>query len=158
MTMMQPTLHTIIRVALVPFIAAFVLVAGAQAGEVFKKRSWDHALNGYDAVAYHAQSEAVKGNDAYTTEYLGETWTFSSQANLDSFKENPDAYRPAYGGHCAWAMSKGKKAAGNPTVWHIYEGTLYLNISRGIQKKWLKDIPGFIERADAKWPAVRASL
>lgn len=142
-------------------IAAFALVAGAQAGEIYTKSgfgAWKQAVNGYDVVAYHTQNEAVKGDVAYATEYLGETWIFSSQANLDAFKANPDTYRPAYGGHCAWAMANGKKAPGNPTVWRVENGTLYLNVSTGIQKKWLKDIPGFIQKADAEWPSIRASL
>jgi hypothetical protein len=38
--------------------------------------------------------------------------------------------------------------------WKIVDGKLYLNYNRKIQKKWLKDIPGFIEKADKNWPEV----
>jgi len=31
---------------------------------------------------------------------------------------------------------------------------LYLNFSRDVQKKWQKDIPGYIEKANKNWPGV----
>ena len=139
---------------LLSILIALTMLAPAHAEDIFMKRSWSHAVGGYDVVAYHTQSEAVVGNDAYQTELHGVTWRFSSQANLDLFLANPDQYRPHYGGYCAWAMASGKKAAGDPNVWHIYEGNLYLNVSPGIKRKWLKDIDGFIERADAQWAAL----
>jgi hypothetical protein len=39
-------------------------------------------------------------------------------------------------------------------AWQIVDGKLYLNYSSEIQKKWQKDIPGYIEKADNKWPGV----
>jgi hypothetical protein len=38
--------------------------------------------------------------------------------------------------------------------WKIVDGKLYLNYNRDIQKKWEKDIPGYIRQAEANWPAV----
>ena len=38
--------------------------------------------------------------------------------------------------------------------WKIVDGKLYLNYNRKIQEKWMKDIPGYIKKADANWPAV----
>lgn len=38
--------------------------------------------------------------------------------------------------------------------WKIVDGKLYLNYSREVQKKWIKDIPDYIEKADKNWPAV----
>jgi hypothetical protein len=38
--------------------------------------------------------------------------------------------------------------------WKIVDGKLYLNYNREIQKKWAKDIPGYIEKADKNWPDV----
>ena len=134
-------------------IAMTGTIAAAGAAEpIFMKRSWDHAVNGYDVVAYHKTNTAVRGLESFATDHLGATWLFSSAANRDAFIADPDAYRPQYGGHCAWAMAKGKSAAGDPDVWHIHNGKLYLNVSNGIKKRWLRDIDGFIERADAQWP------
>lgn len=38
--------------------------------------------------------------------------------------------------------------------WKIVDDKLYLNYSREIQKKWSKDIPGYIKNADKNWPDV----
>ena len=38
--------------------------------------------------------------------------------------------------------------------WKIVDGKLYLNYNRKIQKKWEKDIPGYIEKANENWPSV----
>jgi hypothetical protein len=38
--------------------------------------------------------------------------------------------------------------------WKIVDGKLYLNLNRKIQKKWEKDIPGYIQKADQNWPGV----
>ena len=38
--------------------------------------------------------------------------------------------------------------------WQIVDDKLYLNYSRDIQKKWQKDIPGYIDKANKNWPGV----
>jgi len=38
--------------------------------------------------------------------------------------------------------------------WKIVEGKLYLNYNHEIQKKWMQDIPGYIQKADQNWPGV----
>lgn len=109
------------------------------------------ALQGHDPVAYFTEGKPVKGNDAFTAEYKGAIFKFSSAVNRDAFIEDPDAYAPQYGGYCAWAMADGKHAKGDARYWKIVDGKLYLNYNKGIQAKWDADIPGFITRADAAW-------
>lgn len=109
------------------------------------------ALQGHDPVAYFTEGMPVKGDDAFTADYRGATFKFSSLANRDAFIENPEAYAPQYGGYCAWAMADGKHAKGDARYWKIVDGKLYLNYNKGIQAKWDADIPGFIARADAAW-------
>lgn len=115
---------------------------------------WDYAINGYDAVSYFTDGKPVKGSDQYTTDYNGAQWAFTSQENLEAFKENPEKYAPQYGGYCAWATAQGYTASGDPEVWKVVDGKLYLNYDKSVQKKWNKDIPGFIEQANANWPGV----
>ena len=59
---------------------------------------------------------------------------------------------PRYGGYCAWAVSRGYTASIDPDAWRIVDGALYLNYSLGVQKRWEKDIPGNIAKADGNWP------
>ena len=119
---------------------------------VFQKKG--KAIRGYDAVAYHLQNKPVEGKDAYTHQWNGATWYFASQANLNSFKADPEKYAPQYGGYCAYAVAKGSTAKTEPDAWKIVDGKLYLNYDKGIQRKWEKDISGYIEKADANWPKV----
>ena len=114
------------------------------------------AIKGYDTVAYFTENKAVKGSKDFVTEYKGATWHFSSQENLDLFKGNPEKYAPQYGGYCAWAMAdgKGRTAGISPDVWHIYEGKLYLNYNKNVQKEWLSTKLADIEVADRNYPNV----
>jgi len=84
----------------------------------------------------------------------GAQWRFANQANLDAFKAEPEKYAPAYGGYCAWAVSQGNTAKGDPKQWTVHEGKLYLNYNAKILKQWRADKDGFIALADEQWPTV----
>ena len=108
------------------------------------------AVGGYDTVSFFS-GKPQKGKDTLSLDHAGAEWRFATRGNLDLFKTNPDAFMPQYGGYCAWAVAKDKLAKGSPKYWHVEDGKLYLNFNSRIQKKWNKDIPGFIEKADANW-------
>lgn len=114
------------------------------------------AVEGHDPVAYFTEGQPVKGQRAYSTEYQGAEFRFASQANLDTFLADPEAYAPQYGGYCAWAVAQGYTAKGDADHWRIVDGKLYLNFNAKVQSDWEADIPGFIEQADAQWPTVLA--
>ena len=116
----------------------------------------DTAINGYDSVAYFTQKAAIKGLDANTFEYKGAKWKFSSQANLELFKSNPEKYAPQYGGYCAYGVATDSLVKVDPDQFTIHEGKLYLNYDASVQKDWLKDIPGYIKKADAKFQSLLA--
>ncbi len=112
------------------------------------------AIGGYDAVAYFQSNDAIRGDSRYQFDWNGATWHFTSAANRDAFAADPEAYAPQYDGYCAWAAARSYKANGDPEVWDIVDGKLYLNFNNRIQRRWQRDIPGFIARADAAWPSV----
>jgi len=60
--------------------------------------------------------------------------------------------RAAVRGYCAYAVSKGRTASIDPEAWKIVDGKLYLNYTKGVQKKWEQDVPGNIVKADRNWP------
>ncbi len=142
------------------FLTLSATLAQAASPEIYQREGglfsegWTHAVGGYDTVSYHQDGGPVMGDDAFTTEYKGATWRFASQENLDLFLADPDKYRPAYGGYCAYAVSRGGLAEGDPEVWSLHEGTLYLNVSASVQRRWQRDVPGNIAKADANWPGV----
>ena len=111
----------------------------------------DTAINGYDSVAYFTVGKPVKGQDGLTTVWMGAKWKFSSQANLDLFKSNPEKYSPQYGGYCAYGVTQGNLVKVEPEQFTLRDGKLYLNYDADVQAKWLKDPAGYIKDADAKF-------
>lgn len=112
------------------------------------------AVGGYDPVAYFKQGKPVRGSSKYSLKHQGVNWRFSSAANRDAFKANPGRYAPAYGGYCAWAVSQGYTAKGDPRAWKIVGGRLYLNYNRSIQKRWEKNQSAHIKAGNRNWPKV----
>lgn len=112
------------------------------------------AVSGYDPVAYFTDGRPVRGTAQFRIMHEGYEYRFASAEHLAAFRANPARYLPQYGGYCAWAVSQGYTAPGNPNNWRIVDGRLYLNYNDEIQTRWEQDIPGHIRRANANWPAV----
>jgi len=111
----------------------------------------DLAIRGYDPVAYFHSGKPSKGDAAFSFQWHGMTWHFSTRANREVFAANPEKYAPQYDGYCAWAMTEARKAQTDPEVWKIVDDKLYLNCSPAAYEKWRRDIPGNIRKADANW-------
>lgn len=114
------------------------------------------AMDGYDPVSYFTTGKPMKGTKAHSLEHAGATWRFASAENLALFRAAPARYMPQYGGYCAWAVSEGYTADGDPAIWKIVDGKLYLNYNQDVANKWLADMAGHIQRADANWPKILA--
>jgi hypothetical protein len=110
------------------------------------------AMEGYDPVAYFELQRPVKGRAEFSHHWQGAEWRFDSAHHRDLFIASPDAYAPRYGSYCAFAVSRGTTAHGDPNVWRIVDSGLYLNNNRFAQELWEKDIPGNIAAADQNWP------
>jgi YHS domain-containing protein len=113
------------------------------------------AIRGYDPVAYFTEEKAVEGSAAHTHEYQGATWQFVSAENREKFIADPQAYAPAYGGYCAWAVANNYTAPIDPDARSIRDGKLYLNYSKVVRARWGFDKSGNIEAADRNWPNLR---
>lgn len=113
------------------------------------------ALYGYDAVAYQTENAARKGSPEFVATHAGGTYRFATAANRDAFVAEPEKYLPAYGGYCAYGVSRGYKVKVDPEAYRVVDGTLYLNYDKDVQKKWLADIPGFIAKANRNWSELR---
>ncbi|QQE12188.1 hypothetical protein JD969_01555 [Planctomycetota bacterium] len=105
---------------------------------------------GYDLVSYHT-GKPQHGSTEYHTNYKGITYLFTTNANKQTFVNDPEKYLPAYGGYCAYGISVGQKFVADPTVWEVVDGKLYLNLDKKIQNIWSKDIPGNIQKANTEW-------
>lgn len=132
----------------------------ANAGEQYID-STGFAVSGFDVVAYHDleqasvnsnQPAAIPGKAHITAEYNGATFAFASEKNRKTFLQNPAKFAPQYDGHCAYGVAVNNKVPGNPNLWRIVDGKLYLNITKTIADRWVKDIPGNLARSEVIWP------
>ncbi|MGH9949137.1 MAG: YHS domain-containing (seleno)protein [Pyrinomonadaceae bacterium] len=110
-----------------------------------------NALRGYDAVAYFAVENAVKGNKKFEYAWNGAKWLFSSEENMNKFKADPEAFAPQYGGYCSYAVSEGYTADGDPEAWKVVDGKLYLNYSPEVKSMWEKNEAERIENGKKNW-------
>ncbi|QLI82508.1 YHS domain-containing protein [Chitinibacter fontanus] len=112
-------------------------------------------LKGFDPVAYFTAKAPTLGNAAYSAQYDGVTYHFASKANLNKFNANPAHYAPQFGGFCAMGVALDKKLDGDPQVWKVVGGKLYLNVNKEVQKKWLEDVAGNLKKANMEWPSIK---
>lgn len=135
------------------FIAFFSFSAFALDDAVNTGRFNNIAIDGYDSVSYFTENKAIEGNEDYQTKWHGAVWYFSSEQNKALFVADPTKYAPQYGGWCAYAMaSEGDTYRIDPDVFDIKDGKLYLNYSKGVQKKWHDKQIEYITDADKFYP------
>lgn len=112
------------------------------------------ALKGYDPVAYFAEAQPVAGDPAISYQWKGVTWLFSTQEHRKAFKADPAHYAPQFGGYCAFAVSQGTTADGDPHQWAIVDGKLYVNNNVVAKKLWDQDRAANIVAGDTNWPLI----
>jgi YHS domain-containing protein len=100
---------------------------------------------------FRADGVPQKGTEQFKVQHDGVTYLFANAENVKAFKSAPASFAPQYGGHCAWAMSRGSLAPGDPKLYKIVDDKLYLNFNSQVQQTWLKDVSGFVSKADAAW-------
>lgn len=112
-------------------------------------------VQGYDLTSYYTGSKPLPGNGNHVVKHDGVNYLFANADNKKAFEENPAKYLPAYGGYCAYGAAVGKKFIGDPNVWEVVNGKLYLNLDNKIKGIWSKDVPGNISKADANWTTIK---
>ena len=144
-----------------PHFAVLLLVAllGAAAAPAFADQrriatASGVALAGRDAVAYFTDGRAVAGSGDHALKWRGAVWFFATSNNLSNFEMNPSAYAPRYGGHCPISVIAGDPRPGDPDLFVIREGRLYLARDKAALARISQD-PGLIAQADAAWKALR---
>jgi YHS domain-containing protein len=138
--------------AALPLLAGWPAPARAQTAPVYAEDGV--AIDGTDPVAYFTEGRPVPGAAQHALMWRGAEWRFASDANRAAFEADPERFAPQYGGWCAWAVAEGYTAETVPEAWAIVDGRLYLNYSRRIQRRWERDVPGNISRADTNWPGL----
>ena len=128
---------------------------GVYAKNFYNTKKKNVVISGYDAVAYFTENKAVLGKKKYALKHDDAIWWFSSEKNRKLFKKNPQKYRPAYGGWCAYAIGKhNKKVQINPKTFKIKGGKLYLfynKFGQNTLKMWNKDETNLFDKAEKNW-------
>lgn len=133
------------------------LIAFAQTDDARKKNfniKKNVAIEGYDPVSYF-DNEPAEGKSQFSFTHRGVTYWFSSQANLNKFKQSPEKYEPAYGGWCAYAMGEtGEKVKIDPETFKVLDGKLYLFYNfwgTNTLKDWNKNEKTLKTKGDQNW-------
>jgi YHS domain-containing protein len=115
------------------------------------------ALHGYDPVAYFTLGKPTLGSPELSVVHEGAAYYFATEAHKKQFEAAPAKYAPQFGGYCAFGAAMGKKFDGNPTVFLVKNGKLYLNLAPGIAAKFAEDLEGNLTKAHASWPKIRTA-
>jgi len=112
------------------------------------------AIQGYDPVAFFTDNKPVRGDAKFPVRHNGATYLFTSKEHRDTFKADPAKYEPAFGGYCAYGVSRGKLVEIDVDAFQIVEGRLLLQYSKGVRKDFNEDSKGNLAKADANWPGL----
>lgn len=114
-------------------------------------------VGGYDVVAYVTLDRALPGSPGITATHAGITYRFATAEHREAFLASPARYLPAFGGYCAFGVARGYKVKVDPEAFRIVDGILYLNYDKGVQRRWLADVNGYIAKANANWQRMEAA-
>lgn len=113
------------------------------------------ALRGFDTTSYLTEGKPTRAASTYTALFDNAIYRFVSATERDAFVANPGKFAPAYNGFCAMGAALGKKLDGDPEVYRLLEGRLYVFVNGGAAQAWDKDALGNLAKAEANWPRIR---
>jgi hypothetical protein len=116
------------------------------------------AIGGYDPVAFYTDGKPVLGSASVELQYGGAIWRFSNAGNREAFAARPDVYMPQFGGYDPIGVSHGVAVAGNPSLWLIVGGRLFLFYDRRRQELFAANPERLVAEAERKWPDVLSTL
>lgn len=109
------------------------------------------ALKGYDPVSYSQGSEPKLGNADFFTLWDGALWLFESAANREVFIVDPKRFAPQYGGYSATEIAMGEASGGDPKIFTIIDGRLFLFDSDKHIPEWQDNASELTAKADTQW-------
>jgi YHS domain-containing protein len=135
-------------------LATLALPAGAQTRTLLNLDKNGVAIQGYDPVSFFADGKPVKGKPEFSTHHDGALYYFASKEHRDLFNADPVKYEPAFGGYCAYGVSRNKLVEIDVDAFQIVNDRLLLQYSKGVREDFNKDKKGNLARADGNWPAL----
>ena len=137
------------RVIMVP-----VALAMAQSKALLNLDKAGVAIQGYDPVAFFTDNKPVKGKPELVVRHNGAVYYFASREHREQFKADPAKYEPAFGGYCAYGVSRNKLVEIDVDAFQIVDGRLLLQYSKGVRDDFNKDTQGNLNKAETNWPGL----
>ena len=138
-------------------------VVNGPVGAFSAKGPWNTDLNrivihGYDLVAYFEEERPLQGSEEHEYGFDGVTFRFATAEHRETFANDPEAYRPEFGGYCSLGVGNGYKDGMHPEAFELLDGKLYFNLTPTIHKGWLRNYEDRIETAERNWPTIKDSV
>jgi YHS domain-containing protein len=112
------------------------------------------ALQGYDPVSYFS-GKPLEGKKEFVVIHKGIVYRFATDKNKQLFLAKPDAYEPAYGGWCAYAVgAKSSKVEPDPENFKIVDGKVnlfYKDFFGNTLNDWNEDEKALKTKAVENW-------
>ena len=83
-------------------------------------------IQGYSPVSYFENDSAERGSADHSFEYKNRIFYFTSDDQIEKFKQNPEKYLPKFGEYCPYSLALGRRVAIDPTNFRIYNDELLL--------------------------------
>ena len=112
-------------------------------------------LRNFDPTTYEPNATPKIGTAEFTATADGAVYHFASSSARNQFVAKPADYEPAFGGFCATGAAFGKKLDGDPEIFRILDGKLYVFVNQQAVEVWDKDPAGTLAKANANWPVIR---
>jgi len=109
------------------------------------------AIEGFDPVAYFADSRPVRGLPDYEAAEAGAVWRFRNDSNRAAFVAHPEIYGPQFGGYDPIDLARGVTYAGNPLFWVVSGQRLYLFGREENLAAFTADPARFVKQAGSQW-------
>src|SRR5262249_42797400 len=155
--------HVALLLALGIAAAARPLVAATTEYVVVDRHS-GLAISGFDPVLYSpmvphfTDGAAMPGRAAFEHPFAGAVWRFRNEGNRAAFAAEPDLYMPRFGGYDPIGVARGIAAPGNPKLWLVSEGRLYLFYAEQTRTAFKVDAEAIGAEAERNWPSVQLTL
>jgi YHS domain-containing protein len=141
------------------WMTAMALPIGAATTEyIVVDRNTGLAIHGYDPVAYFTDGAPVLGKGEFEHRHAGVVWRFRNPGNLAAFAADPEVYMPRFGGYDPVGLGRNVPIAGDPRIWLIEDGRLYLFQSAENKAIFAVQREQVTAAADEAWPAVQKTL
>ncbi|MGC3957409.1 MAG: YHS domain-containing (seleno)protein [Verrucomicrobiota bacterium] len=143
------------RILSIILLLVMTLPALAQSKSLLNLDKARVAIQGYDPVAFFTDGKPVKGKPELGLHHNGALYLFRDQRNIAILsKPIPPKYVPAFGGYCAYGVSRGKLVEIDVEAFQIVDGNLLMQYSKGVRNDFNKDAKGNLSKAEANWPSL----